>query len=76
MSDLINQPTAAPTRKMSAVGISGVAVPPVAALIVSQLPGVSEACGGEVAAGIITLVVGYAQAAIQFVSGYMTKNEA
>jgi hypothetical protein len=72
---LVNQPTAAPTRKMNAVGVSGLLAPPVAAVIVSQVPGVSEACGGEVAAGIITLIVGYAQAAVQFASGYMTREK-
>jgi hypothetical protein len=76
MSDLIAQRSAAPTRKVAAVGISGIAVPPVAAFIVSQVPGISEACGGEVAAGLITLVIGYGQAVVQFASGYLTRERA
>jgi hypothetical protein len=71
--DLVDQPTAAPTRKMAAVGISGALIPPLAAAIVSQVPAISEACGGEIAAGIIVLVTGYAQHLVTFVTGYQTR---
>jgi len=76
MSDLINQPSAAPTRKMTAVGINSIAVPPIAAVIVSQIPGVSETCGSEVAAGMIVLVTGWIQGAVTFINGYLVKNRA
>lgn len=51
--NLINQPSLRPTRKMAAVGWTSLLGPIVAAIIAPWLPGLSEACGGEVGASLV-----------------------
>lgn len=69
---LYDQPTAAPVRKIKAVGITSL-IGPVVAAAVAKYTGLSEACSTE--AGIAAVVAGTAllQGAVNFVSGYMTR---
>lgn len=68
MSDLINQPTLAPTRKVTAGGIAGILTVAVIGLINNQWPGVGDMLGPTVSALIVS--------AVSFVASYMTKNKA
>ena len=61
--NLINQPSLRPTRKMAAVGYTSVLGPIVAAVIAPWLPGLSEACGGEVGASLVAGGLALAQGA-------------
>jgi hypothetical protein len=67
--NLINQPTLRPTRKMAAVGWTSLLGPIVAAVIAPWLPGLSEACGGEVGASLVAGGLALAQGAVNFVTG-------
>jgi hypothetical protein len=69
--NLINQPTLRPTRKMAAVGWTSLLGPIMAAIIAPWLPGLSEACGGEVAASLVAGGLALAQGAVNFVAGYL-----
>jgi len=71
---LVNQPTSAPTRKMVAVGVTGLVAPIVAGFLVSALPGLSEACGEEFGVAATVVGVGIAQGAVTFLAGYMKRN--
>ena len=62
-----------PTRKMAAVGWSSLLGPIVAAIIAPWLPGLSEACGGEVGAAFVAGGLALAQGAVNFVAGYLVK---
>lgn len=73
---LVNQPSAAPTRKMAAVGIAGLVAPIVAGALVSILPGLSEACGQEAGLAVTVVGVGLAQGGLTFLAGYLRRNEA
>lgn len=70
---LTNQPTLRPTRKMAAVGWTSLLGPIVAAIIAPWLPGLSEACGGEVGASLVAGGLAMAQGAVNFASGYLVK---
>ncbi|MFC3086709.1 hypothetical protein [Tabrizicola soli] len=70
---LINQATLRPTRKMAAVGWTSLLGPIVAATIAPWLPGLSEACGGEVGASLAAGGLALAQGAVNFVAGYVVK---
>ena len=70
---LINQPTLRPTRKMAAVGWTSLLGPIVAAIIAPWLPGLSEACGSEVAASLVAGGLALAQGAGSFVAGYVAR---
>jgi hypothetical protein len=65
MSDLIEQPTPSPTRKMAATGIGGVVTLAILAALDAWVPGLGDILSGEVTA-IVTLVGAW-------VSGYMAK---
>ena len=69
--NLINQPTLRPTRKMAAVGWTSLLGPVVAALIAPWLPGLSEACAGEVGASLVAGGLALAQGAVNFGAGYL-----
>ena len=73
---LIDQPTGAPTRKMTAVGITSLLGPIVAGVLAPYLPGLSEACGGELGASMVAVLLVGSQGLANFASGYMTKNRA
>jgi hypothetical protein len=68
MSDLVKQPTPAPTRKISAVGIAGALTAALIAGVNAIWPGVGDQIG-PIAGPIIT-------AAVAFVAGYMTRERA
>jgi hypothetical protein len=70
---LINQPTLRPTRKMAAVGWTSLLGPVVAVIIAPWLPGLSEACGGEVGTSLVAGGLALAQGAVNFVAGYVTR---
>jgi hypothetical protein len=72
--NLINQPSLRPTRKMAAVGWTSLLGPIVAAFIAPWLPGLSEACGGEVGASRVEGGHALAQGAVNFVAGYVVKD--
>ena len=73
---LADQPTAAPTRKMAAVGVAALVAPVVAALVLAALPDLSQACGDELG-GVLTASGGAAFAgAAAFASGYLRRNVA
>lgn len=69
--NLINQSTLLPTRTMAAVGWTSLLGPIVAAVIAPWLPGLSEACGGEVGASLVAGGLALAQGAVNFVAGYV-----
>lgn len=75
---LVDQATNAPTRKVKAVGISGLVIPFVTSiatvLIVRALPGLPEESVTEIATAAAVLVAGLVQGAVTFISGYMTRN--
>jgi hypothetical protein len=73
--NLINQPTLRPTRKMAAVGWTSLLGPIVAALIAPWLPGLSDDCGGEVGAFLIGGGLALAQGAVNFVAGYVVRDQ-
>lgn len=70
---LVNQPTLAPTRKMAAVGWTSLAGPAIAAIVVTWLPGLSEACSGELGASLAAAVIAAAQGVANFVGGYLVR---
>lgn len=70
---LIDQPTLRPTRKMAAVGWISLLSPIVAAIIARWLPGLSEACGGELGASLVAGGLALAQGAGSFVAGYVVR---
>ena len=72
---LVDQPSAAPTRKMAAVGWTTLAGPVVAGFIAPWLPGLSEACGGEVGASLVAAAMAAAQGMVNFGVGYMVKEK-
>ncbi len=67
--NLINEPT----RKTAAVGWTSLLGPIVAAIIAPWLPGLSEACGGEVGASLVAGALALAQGAVNFLVGYVVK---
>lgn len=71
---LVDQPTAAPTRKVAAVGITGLIAPVVAAGIISLYPDLSEACSEEAGLALTILGFGLAQGAAQTLAGYFKRN--
>ena len=73
---LIKQPTLRPTRKMAAVAWTTLLGPIVAAIITPWLPGLSEACGGEVGGSLVAGGLALAQGAINFVVGYVVRDRA
>ena len=62
--NLKTQPTATPTRKMAAVGISGALTTFIITVVNIYFPGVGELMSAPIEAAVV--------AAIAFVSGYMT----
>ena len=70
---LMNQPTLAPTRKMAAVGWTSLLGPVVAAVVAPWLPGLSEACGGEVGASLVAGGLALTQGLVSFGAGYVVK---
>jgi len=79
-SQLIDQPTAAPTNKVAAVGIAGI-VAVIVPLIVTILAGFGVIIPDELTAKLIAsasaIVTIYAavQAVVQFAAGYFKRNE-
>ncbi len=71
--NLINQPSLRPTRKIAAVGWTSLLGPIVAAVIAPWLPGLSEACGGEVGASLVAGGLAMAQGGSNFIAGYLVK---
>lgn len=71
---LVTQPTAAPTRKIAAVGIAGLVAPILAAALVTVFPDLSGACGDEMGMGVAVLLVGLIQGGATFAVGYKTRN--
>lgn len=49
--------------------------PIVAAIIAPWLPGLSEACGGEVGASLVAGGLALAQGAVNFVAGYLVREK-
>lgn len=74
--NLINQPSLRPTRKMAAVGWTSLFGPIVAAVIAPWLPGLSEACGGEVGASLVACGLALAQGVVNFVTGYLVRDQS
>ncbi len=72
---LVNQPTLAPTRKMAAVGWTSLLGPVVAAIIAPWLPGLSQACGGEVGASLVAGGLALVQGAVSFGAGYAAREK-
>jgi hypothetical protein len=68
--NLKSQPTAAPTRKMAAVGISGALTTFIITVVNIYFPGVGELLSPAIEATVVAAVVSVAN----FASGYMTKN--
>lgn len=76
MSALVEQPTAAPTRKMAAVGWTGVAATVIAAGVGSVLPDLSAACAEELSGQTAALLLGGSvggASLLSFVSGYLRR---
>lgn len=71
--NLIYQPTLRPTRKMATVGWTSLLGSIVAAIIAPWLPGLSEVCGGEVGASLVTGGLVLAQGAVNFAAGYVVR---
>lgn len=69
----VNQPTAAPTKKIQAVGIVSLVAPLVGAALVSVLD-LSDLCGQEAGAAVTILVWGLLQGASTTFAGYMKRN--
>lgn len=76
MMNLFNQPTLRPTPKMAAVGWTSLLGPVVAAIIAPWLPGLTEACGGEVGASLVAGGLALAQGTFNFVAGYLIRESA
>ena len=74
--NLINQPNLRPIRKTVDVGWTSLLGPIVAAIIAPWLPGLSEACGGEVGASLVAGGLALAQGALNFVAGYLMKENS
>ena len=72
--NLINQPTLRPTRKMAAVGWTSLLGQIVAAVIAPWLPGLSDACGGEVGASLVAGGLALAQGVVNFVADTLSGN--
>jgi hypothetical protein len=72
---LVNQPTLAPTRKIAAVGWTSLLGPVVAAIIAPWLPGMSEACGGEVGISLVASSLALAQGLLSLSVGYLIKED-
>jgi hypothetical protein len=70
---LVNQPTLAPTRKIAAVGWTSLLGPVVAAMVASWMPGLSEACDGEVGASVVAGGLALAQGGMNFFAGYLVR---
>ena len=73
---LVNHPTRRPTRKMAAVGLTSLLGPIVAAIVAPWLPGLSEACGGEVGASLVAGGLALAQGLLNLVAGAVTKQSS
>jgi hypothetical protein len=75
---LVNQPTAAPTQKMQAVGAAGAGVAAVVTLLaifgVIVPEDVSKSAEGGIAA--LFVLVSAVQAVVTFAAGYLKKNKA
>lgn len=71
---LVNQPSAAPTRKVAAVGVTGAIGAVVAGLLVAQWPALSVACSEEIGLALTVTGLGLAQAAAATLSGYFKRN--
>jgi len=70
---LVNQPTHAPTRKMAAVGWTSLLGPVVAAIVAPWLPGLSDACGGQVGASMVAGGLALSQGLVNFTADYIVK---
>ena len=68
MSDLINQPSAAPTRKLQAVGVAGAITAGIIAGVNAYWPGIGDQFGPAIGALVATVV--------SVVAGYVTRNRA
>lgn len=68
MPNLVNQPTAAPTRKLQAVGIAGAITAAIIAGVNAYWPGIGDQFSPAIGAGVATV--------ISFVAGYFTRNSA
>lgn len=68
MPDLVKQPTAAPTRKVSAAGIAGALTAALIAGVDAMWPGFGETIG-PIAGPIIT-------AGVAFIAAYFTRERA
>jgi hypothetical protein len=73
---LVNQPTFAPTRKIAAVGWTSLLGPVVGAVVAPWLPGLSEACGGEVGASLVAGGLALVQGAVNFLAGYLVREKS
>ncbi len=68
MSDLISQPSASPTRKVSAVGITGAVTVAIIAGVNALWPGVGDQAAPVIAAAVTWLAA--------FLGGYLTRERA
>lgn len=66
MTELVNQPTLAPTRKLQATGIAGIIAIAILSIADLYVPGLSSVISEPVYAGVVL--------AVGLVSGYFTKN--
>jgi hypothetical protein len=73
---LVKQASLRPTRKVAAVGWSAIFGPIIAAIVAPYLPGMSEACGGELGAAIVGAGVAASQGVLSFIFGYKTLERA
>ena len=76
-TQLTDQPTAAPTNKVAAVGIAGVLIAAIVSILTAFgviIPdGLPEQANAAVAATVV--VVSFVQAGVQFLAGYFKRNK-
>lgn len=68
MTDLVNQPSPAPTRKLQAVGIAGAITAGIIAGVNAYWPGIGDQFSPAIGAAVATLV--------SVIAGYFTRNRA
>jgi hypothetical protein len=75
---LINQPTSKPTKKVTAVGVAGLSVTALIALLAAFGVTVPDALGEQAVAAVggIAVAVSFIQAAVTFIAGYMKREDA
>jgi hypothetical protein len=66
MTELVNQPSAAPVRKLQGTGVAGILTIAILSLLDLYVPGLSEVISEPVYAGVVL--------AVGLVGGYFTKS--